>query len=139
MQEEKSVIIVGAGVAGLSAGCYARMNGYKATIVEMHDKPGGLLTAWKRKGYPIDGCIHWLVGSQKLGFNRMWQELGMVQGREFVNADEFHRVEWPDGRTFVLYCDPDRLQQHITELSPEDAAAAKDLCDCIRAAMKAGT
>jgi phytoene dehydrogenase-like protein len=134
---EKSVVIVGAGIAGLSAGCYARMNGYRTTIVEMHDKPGGLMTGWKRKGYTIDGCIHWLVGSQKLGFNRMWQELGMVQGREFVNADEFHRVEWPDGRTFVLYCDPDRLQQHITELSPEDAAAAKDLCDCIRAAVKA--
>jgi thioredoxin reductase len=29
MGEKKSIIIIGAGIAGLSAGCYARMNGYK--------------------------------------------------------------------------------------------------------------
>ena len=38
----KSVIIIGAGIAGLSAGCYAQMNGYTSRIFEMHDKPGGL-------------------------------------------------------------------------------------------------
>lgn len=59
----KKIIIIGAGIAGLSAGCYARMNGYEAEIYEMHDKPGGLCTSWKREGYTIDGCIHWLIGS----------------------------------------------------------------------------
>lgn len=49
----KKMIIIGAGIAGLSAGCYAQMNGYQTTIFEMHDKPGGLCTAWKRKGYTI--------------------------------------------------------------------------------------
>ena len=47
----KSVIIIGAGIAGLSAGCYAQMNGYTSRIFEMHDKPGGLCTAWKRGIY----------------------------------------------------------------------------------------
>jgi len=28
----KSIVIVGAGIAGLSTGCYARMNGYKTAI-----------------------------------------------------------------------------------------------------------
>ncbi|PJB27742.1 hypothetical protein CO111_03690, partial [Candidatus Desantisbacteria bacterium CG_4_9_14_3_um_filter_50_7] len=40
--EQKKVIIIGAGIAGLSAGCYLAMNGYKVKIFEMHDKPGGL-------------------------------------------------------------------------------------------------
>jgi thioredoxin reductase len=31
---QRSVIIVGAEIAGLSAACYARMNGYKTTIFE---------------------------------------------------------------------------------------------------------
>ena len=60
---DNTVLIIGAGFAGLAAGIYARMNGYNTRIFEMHDKPGGLCTAWKRKGYTIDGCIHWLVGS----------------------------------------------------------------------------
>ena len=61
---DKTIAIVGAGMAGLAAGCYAQMNGYKTTIFEWHYKPGGLCTAWKRNGYTIDGCIHWLVGSK---------------------------------------------------------------------------
>jgi len=50
--EDNSVIIIGAGFAGLSAGIYAQMNGYRTQIFEMHDSPGGLCTAWKRKRFP---------------------------------------------------------------------------------------
>ena len=84
-----SMIIIGAGVAGLSAGCYGRMNGFETTIYEMHDKPGGVCTSWKRKGYVFDGCIHWLVGSRPgSDFNRVWMELGALQGREIVDHEE---------------------------------------------------
>jgi phytoene dehydrogenase-like protein len=46
----KKVIIIGAGIAGLSAGCYLQMNGYDTEIFELHNIPGGLCTGWKRKG-----------------------------------------------------------------------------------------
>ena len=59
---EKSIIIIGAGIAGLSVGCYAQMNGFKSEIYEMHNISGALCTAWKRKGFTFDGCIHWLTG-----------------------------------------------------------------------------
>ena len=49
--EAGSIIIIGAGIAGLSAGSYGQMNGYRTQIFELHDKPGGLCTAWKRRGY----------------------------------------------------------------------------------------
>ena len=55
---DKSIIIIGAGIAGLSAGCYAQMNGYGTQIFEMHDKPGGLCTSWERQGYTFNGSIH---------------------------------------------------------------------------------
>jgi hypothetical protein len=75
----KSVIVVGAGIAGLATGCYAQMNDYSTRIVEMHDKPGGLCTSWQRRGYTIDLCIHWLVGSKPgTGFHRLWQEIGLL-------------------------------------------------------------
>jgi len=47
----RSIVIIGAGIAGLSTGCYAQINGYDTTILEMHDKPGGMCTSWTRKGY----------------------------------------------------------------------------------------
>ena len=53
---DKSIMITGAGIAGLSAGCYAQMDGYRTQIFELHNIPGGLCTAWKRQGYVCDGC-----------------------------------------------------------------------------------
>jgi phytoene dehydrogenase-like protein len=89
----KKIIIIGAGIAGLSAGCYARMNGYETRIFEMHDKPGGLCTAWKRKGYTFDGCIEWLIGTTPgSAVNRIWHELGAAQGRKFIHHDVYQRI-----------------------------------------------
>jgi phytoene dehydrogenase-like protein len=129
----ESLIIIGAGIAGLSAGCYGQMNGYRTRIFEMHDKPGGLCTAWKRKGYTFDGCVHWLTGSgEGAEFNRMWQELGAVQGRRFIDYEVFQRIEGGDGRALSMYTDIDRLEEHMKELSPSDSATIDSLCSGAR-------
>jgi phytoene dehydrogenase-like protein len=57
----KTMIIIGAGVGGLATGCYAQIDSYHTQIFEMHSLPGGSCTAWRRKGYTFDGCIHHLV------------------------------------------------------------------------------
>ena len=133
----KSILIIGAGIAGLSAGCYAQMNGYRSEIYEMHNLPGGLCTSWKRSGYTIDGCVHWLVGSSpKSNFYRYWQEVGLIQNRQFINFDEYARFEGRDGRTLILYADPKRLEKHLIELSPEDEAAIKEFTNGIRFSLK---
>lgn len=130
---EKKIIIIGAGIAGLAAGCYAQMNGYRSEIFELHDLPGGLCMAWERKGYVFDGCIHYLFGSGPgQPFHAMWEELGAVQGRTIINHAEFMRVTDADGRTLVAYCDPDRLEAHICEISPADAERARELAEGIR-------
>lgn len=126
-------MIIGAGIAGLSAGCYARMNGYDVEIYEAHNLPGGLCTSWKRGDYVVDGCIHWLTDSRPgAGFYRIWEELGAVQGRQFFDHDVFSSVVGLDGRTLRFYTDADRLEEHLKELSPRDAGAIKDLCGLIR-------
>ena len=58
----RHLLIVGGGVAGLSAGCYAQRSGFRTTIVEHNLALGGVCTAWHRGPYTIDGCIHWLTG-----------------------------------------------------------------------------
>jgi thioredoxin reductase len=35
----KSIIIIGAGIAGLSAGCYGQLNGYQTKIFELPFRP----------------------------------------------------------------------------------------------------
>jgi phytoene dehydrogenase-like protein len=129
----KKVVIIGAGIAGLSAGCYARMNGYEAEIYEAHNLPGGLCTAWKRKGYTFDGCLHWLTGSTPANnFYQYWAELGAVQGRRMIDHEVFYRYTGSDGKTLSLYCDVDKLEAHMKELSPEDTLTVELLCRLVR-------
>jgi len=126
--EEKSIIIIGAGLAGLSAGCYARMNGYKSQIFEMHNIPGGLCTSWKRREYVFDGCIHYLSGSKSGIFHHFFEELGAVQDRQMIDSEELLRVEGSDGRTWIVYTNLDELENHMKELSPADSKLIKELC-----------
>lgn len=118
----ESIIIVGAGIGGLSAGCYALMNGYKVTIFEMHDKPGGLCTSWKRKGYALDYSIHNLAGSSEASeTHRIWEELGALRDTKIIDHAELVRIESPDGRWFTIYSDLDRLIEEMRRISPSDS------------------
>jgi len=129
---DKSVLIVGAGVGGLAAGCYAQMNGYASQILEMHALPGGVCTAWKRKGYTFDGCIHHLAGcSPDSALYRLWEELGVLP-RPVYYPEDLTCIEDVDGRRFTVYTDLDRLEAHMLELSPADGPAIKEFVQAAR-------
>lgn len=117
---EKRIIIVGAGIAGLSAGYYARLNGYQADIFEMHSIPGGLCTAWERKGYTFDISMHMVTGSVKSPFHHMWEEMGITQAFKFHYHPHILKVE---GREEQLLFSTDRnvLEAKLLAISPEDA------------------
>ena len=133
---DKSVIIIGAGVAGLSSGCYCQMNGYRSRIFELHDSPGGLCTSWQRKGFTIDCCIHWLMGSKAGGeMHQIWRELGIIQGRQFIHHEEYARFEGSDGKELVIYTDPDRLERHMKDVAPEDGREITFLASMVRKSM----
>jgi myosin-crossreactive antigen len=91
---DKSISIIGAGIAGLSTGCYGQMNGYRTRIFEQHVKAGGLCTGWQRKGYTI-GTSGWVAGSGPTNndFCRFWQELGAAQRWSIVDYEEYARIE----------------------------------------------
>ncbi len=122
----KKIAIIGAGIAGLSAGIHARANGFEAEIYESHAVPGGLCTSWRRGDYLVDGCIHWLCGSSGKGpLGKYLAEVGALEGRKFVDREEITRIEVGsegDRRWFVAYTDPERLNAHLKELSPGDSA-----------------
>jgi phytoene dehydrogenase-like protein len=122
---EKRVIIVGAGISGLSAGCYARMNDYQTSIYEMHDIPGGLCTAWERKGYKFDISMHMLTGSVSGPFHRMWEELGIPARFKFHFHDQVSVVEGM-GKRLVFHTDRDKFEKELLAISPDDAGLIRE-------------
>lgn len=106
----------------MAAGCYAQLNGYHAQIFEQHDKPGGYCTAWTRKGYTFDGCIHHLAGAgPRSTLYPLWQDLGIFEHHTMHFYDKLVQVELADGQQFVAHTDLDRLEAYLKELAPEDS------------------
>lgn len=127
-----SIIIIGAGMAGLSAGCYAQMNGFDTQIFEQHVTPGGVCTSWKRKGYTFDCCIHNLAGTRTdTVMYRIWTELGAFPQRPSIAYDEFVQAE-DDNNHLTVYADLNKLERHMKELSPTDASVIEELTSAAR-------
>ncbi len=129
----KKIVIIGGGVAGLSAGIYARLNGFDAEIVEMHSITGGQCTAWDRKGYRFDYCLHWLVGTRKGPFNDIWKETGVLNNMTEIVDHEIHtKVIADDGREFIVYTDLNRWEKYLISFAPEDADKIERMCNDMR-------
>ena len=122
------VNIIGAGISGLSAGCYLQMNGFETEIFEKHAIPGGLCTSWKKNGYLIDGCAHWIMGSAPgSSFYKLYNEILDMPNIPFVNHELRMMIEVKNSvdkygsNQFKLYTNLNKLQDYLLDLSPEDA------------------
>jgi len=126
---EKSIIIIGAGLSGLAAGCYAQMNGYQSQIFEHHRVPGGVAACWKRKGYLIDGGIHFLMGHKPgTELYQLYRQLGIVPAVSVVDMTTFGRfTDETSGRSVEVTRDLDRLAADWKAGSPADAQIIDEL------------
>lgn len=129
----KKIVIIGGGVAGLSTGIYARLNGFDAEIIEQHSVTGGQCTAWERKGYRFDYCLHWLVGTRTGPFHEIWKETNVLNDQVQIIDHEIHtKVFSEDGTEFILYTNLDRWEEYLCNLAPEDRSRIRKMCNDMR-------
>jgi len=129
----KKVVIIGGGIAGLSAGIYSAMNGFETEIIEMHDVAGGQCTAWNRKGYRFDFCLHWLVGTSKGAFHEIWKETNVINNETEIIDHEIHsRILDDEGNEFIIYSNIERWEKYLIELAPEDKTSIQKMCTDMR-------
>ena len=131
---DKHVIIVGAGIAGLTAGIYARRSGVDVTLIDQHSIPGGMCTSWRRKGYLFEGAIHWLTGSSpETELYQVWKETGALgDDVPVLLRDPFRSVEC-EGQLIHMYRDIDRTAEHLGAVSPEDKPLLRQLARDVKA------
>lgn len=130
--EKKKILIIGAGIAGLSVGSYLVRNGFDTVIYEAHNLPGGVCTAWKRDDYTFDYCVHWLMGTgQGTGYEILWEELKALENTKgektpIKNFDKFTSIELKNGEIIDLYSDLDRLKEEFLRIAPEEEKKIKN-------------
>ncbi|KIX12340.1 phytoene desaturase family protein [Dethiosulfatarculus sandiegensis] len=117
-----STIIIGAGISGLSAGIHALQNGFDTLILEQAAKPGGVAATWKRKGYQIDGGIHFHMG-QRPGTKsyELYRQLGLHIGLDYQPLDTYLRfIDQTSGRFFDVNKDLKQLSAKADVMFPKD-------------------
>ena len=122
-QKREQVIVIGGGIAGLSAGIYALKSGFEVTIYEKNTIPGGECIGWNRKGYHIDNCIHWLTGTKKgTELYDVWKTVGALSDdTEYAKVDSFYTSTY-NGKSVTLWNDLKRTEKELIEAAPEDEA-----------------
>ena len=119
---KKSIIIIGAGLAGLSTGCYAQMNGYDSKIFEHHSKPGGVAAVWRRGEYLIDGGIHFLI-CHKPGnpIYDVYSEVGAVGGYEIEYMTTYLKfIDETSSKVIEFTNDLNKMERDLITIAPED-------------------
>jgi len=120
---DRQVIVIGAGLAGLATGIYARRCGYPCRIVEQHSAAGGVAAAWRRKDFLIDGGVHFMIGAKPgRSLQALYGELGLdFQGRLVEMRTYGRYIDENKGRRIEVTQDLDRLARDLKGYSGDDA------------------
>ncbi|MDY2942101.1 MAG: FAD-dependent oxidoreductase [Paludibacteraceae bacterium] len=138
--QSKKLIIIGGGVAGLTAGIYAHLiptnrekAGLTTTIYERHTLPGGLLSYWQRRGYLLDNCVHWLTGTNSsTPMYRLWQDVGVLSDEVSIHRPAYFMQVEHNGETLHLWRDLTRVREDMLRLSPDDAPRIEEFIRLVR-------
>ena len=115
-------IVIGGGIAGLSAAAHLAQAGKQVVLFEQHDKPGGYYTSFVRDGIIFDITAHWTVAHEQV--NRMLAGLG-AEPIEFVHHPNIGRYVGPGaGDGILLVNDRQRFTQSILNAYPSAGSAA---------------
>jgi len=118
--DRKKVIIIGAGISGLTAGIFALKYGFDVEIYERNPSVGGLCTGWYRKGTYIDGCIHWLTESNRGVLNELWHEVGALNKKVRVHHYDYYSQIHYNGKDINFYTDPSKLKAELLKYATTD-------------------
>lgn len=129
----KKVVIIGGGVAGLSAGIYSAKAGFETHVYEKNPVAGGNCSGWRRGDFFIDNCIHWLTGTVPGTFqNDLWREVGVItDDSKFIKREAFYSSEY-DGQVLTLWRDVDRAEAEMLAISPTDEVEIRKFFKYVR-------
>jgi len=114
------VIVIGAGLGGLTAGAKLAKEGKKVLLLEQHDRPGGCATTFRRKDFTLEVGLHEMDGLQPGDLKtRLFNDLGLFEKVEFLEVPEFYRFI-NDRYDIVIPHDPEAAKAVLRDSFPQE-------------------
>jgi phytoene dehydrogenase-like protein len=90
-------VIIGSGLGGLSCAAAFARQGFKALVLEQHDRPGGYATSFKRPGgFEFEVSLHSTTVGQRNGLRNLIPGFPEITEVSFVPQTSLYRAVFPD-------------------------------------------
>jgi phytoene desaturase len=115
-------VVIGAGLGGLASAMRLGALGYRVTVIDKLDVPGGRGSCIWKDGHRFD------LGPTIVTVPQIFKELWAACGRDFHKEvdlrplDPFYEIRWPDGSKFTARQDTEAMREEVRRLSPGDVA-----------------
>jgi phytoene desaturase len=126
------VVVVGAGLGGLSAAMRLAGAGREVTLLEREQVPGGRAGRLQADGYSFD------TGPTVLTMPDLIDDAFAALGEDYrqwldlIPLDPAYRAFYPDGSSLDVFADPERMAAEIeTRIGPEEAAGYRRFVDYV--------
>jgi len=113
-------VVIGSGFGGLAAAVRLGAKGYRVTVLEKLDGPGGRAYVFKQEGFTFDSgptivTAPWLL-------EELWTLCGksLADDIELKSLSPFYDVRFDDGSIFTASGDPVAMRAQVAALSPGD-------------------
>ncbi|MEZ5788354.1 MAG: phytoene desaturase [Xanthobacteraceae bacterium] len=115
-------VVIGSGFGGLAAAIRLGARGYRVTVLEALDRPGGRAYVHRQDGFTFDAGP--TIVTAPFLFEELWRLCGrrLADDIDLRPVSPFYRIRFDDGETFDASADPRAMRAEVGRLSPADVA-----------------
>jgi phytoene desaturase len=115
-------VIIGSGFGGLAAAVRLGAKGYRVSVLERLDQPGGRACVHRQDGFTFDAGPTIVTAPQL--FEDLWRLCGreMSDDIDLRRVDPFYRMVFHDGAHFDRHASVEALRAEVGRLAPSDLA-----------------
>src|ERR1700753_1384521 len=118
--ERPPAVVIGSGFGGLAAAVRLGAKGYRVTVLEKQDAPGGRAYVHRQDGFTFDAG-HTIITAPFL-FEELWRLCGrrLADDVTLKPVSPFYRIRFDDGFVFDCSGDAEAMAEQIAKMSPRD-------------------
>ncbi|MCS6892096.1 MAG: phytoene desaturase [Rhodovarius sp.] len=121
-QEHPHAVVIGAGFGGLAAAIRLAVRGWRVTVVEKLDGPGGRAYVFRQDGFHFDAGPTIITAPYLL--EELWTLCGRSMAEDVVlrRMDPFYEIRFDDGTRFRAFAERSRMREEVARIDPQEVA-----------------
>lgn len=131
-------VVIGSGFGGLAAAVRLGAKGYRVTVLEKLDAPGGRAYVHRQDGFTFDAGP--TIITAPFLFEELWQLCGrrLSDDVTLTPVTPFYRIRFDDGAIFDCSGDAEAMRAEIARFSPGDVGGYERFLKASEAIFKVG-